>query len=212
MTIDWNQAVNNYIIAKSKERQPDILGPNVFRCSSLSGCVRSCVKSRTGKQEFGIDTLKHFELGTLLHRFLQRDVALGFVTTPTTLERNFEFEKDGIILLGHADAVDDDTVYDFKTTSSLTTTLNYPTSTGYVYQLSAYCHGLSKQHGIVVYIDKRTLTIAQREIEILPISQIISFCKQVMEAEKHYKETGELPPPCEKGKDCFNCKREREGR
>jgi hypothetical protein len=202
--IDWNQAVNNYIL--SKERQSEPVEPNVFRCSSLSGCVRSCVKTRTNQQKFGIETLKHFEIGTILHKFLQQDVALGHVGVPIELEKQFEFESNGIKFIGHADCVTAEAVYDFKSTSNLQTTLTYPVSLGYIYQLSAYCYGLHKQQAILVYIDKRNLAIGQKEVAIIPLETITSFCRQVMLAEKHYKETGELPPPCS---ECFNCKREK---
>ena len=204
MTIDWNEAVNKYI--ESKVRQSEPVEPNTFRCSSLSGCLRSCVKTRANQQKFGLETLKHFEIGTILHKFLQQDVALGHVGVPVEMEKSFEFESNGIKFIGHADCVTDEAVYDFKSTSNLQVTLTYPISTGYIYQLSAYCHGLHKHQAILVYIDKRNLTIGQKEISIIPLETIIDFCRRVMLAEKHFKETGELPPLC---KECFNCKREK---
>jgi hypothetical protein len=201
--IDWNQAINDYI--KSKERQTEPSEPNTFRCSSLSGCIRSCVKTRTNQNAYGIETLKHFELGTILHRFLQHEVSVGFVNEPIQLEKRLELEADGIKLIGHADCVTEDVVFDFKSTANLQTTLSYPVSTGYIYQLSAYCHALHKEKAVVVYIDKRNLVCGQKEIAVIPLTQIISFCKEVILAEAHFKKTGELPKPCQ---ECFSCRKE----
>ena len=204
--IDWNQAIEDCI--KSKQRQSDSFpdDPTVFRASSLSGCVRHCLKQRLNIEKLSIDTLKHFHIGTTIHRFLQTDVALGFIHEPVEFEKQIGFEMDGIKIRGHVDCVTETEIVDFKTTSNLKITLDYPIPTAYLYQLAAYKQGLldKPRTTAILYVDKRNLQVYKKKVDTPPISKVIGFCKEVLIAEKKFQETGIL----EERDNCFNCIRE----
>jgi len=207
--IDWNQAVDSYL--KSKERRKDQYEPDLFSASSVSGCIRQCVRTRLGLGSLSLQTLRHFHLGTMLHHMFQTDLVLGHIGQPVEFEKQIAFTMDGIRFKGHIDCVSSSEIIDFKSTSSIPTTISFPASKAYLYQLAIYKQGLHidgtpDRETVIVYIDKRNLNIHRQSIAAPPMSEVIFFCKQVMVAEAIYSKTRILPPKC--ADSCFQCKNE----
>jgi len=200
MTINWQEAIDSHLKSEQHSRVHEL---NVFRASSLSGCLRQCVLIRQGLKEPDIFSLRHFMIGTLLHRYLQQEVSLGHINSLIEFEKHISFELDDIKFTGHIDAWDGETVYDFKSTANANLSAA-DISLSYIQQISIYSYALKAKKAVIVYIDKRNLNIIQKEVELIPIEEIIDFCKQVMKAEDNYKATGVLPEHC----TCFGCKQE----
>lgn len=203
--VNWEKIIDNYVEAQREESSPP--SPNVFRASSLSGCVRQCVRNRLGLTKLTAEDLRTFQIGTNLHRFIQTEVALGFLPHPMQFEKSVEFEISGIKITGHVDCYDGEIIYDFKTTKNTDWSLKYPTSKGYIMQLSAYLFALKAKKAILVYVDKNTYSVKQKEIKPILIEEIVEFCHTVMASETIYKTSGILPKHCA---DCYGCKKERE--
>ena len=196
--IDWQKAIDDHI---QEHLQLKKFEPNVFRASSLSGCVRECVRSRNGLITLNKEHLRYMHMGTIIHRFMQQDVALGSIGRPCEFEKAVSMKKDGITITGHIDAWDGSVIFDFKSTGSMERTLSYPTKKGYIYQVSFYAHAMNAKRAVLVYIDKSTLEVVQKEIEIMPLDEIFEFCRKVSIAEEIYQKTGELFSK----DDCYPC-------
>lgn len=203
----WQNILDSYIESQREEFSPP--SSNVFRASSLSGCVRQCVRNRLGLNKLTTEDLRTFQIGTNLHRFIQTEVALGHLPRPMQFERPIEFELEGIKITGHIDCYDGETIYDFKTTKNIDWLDRYPTAKGYIMQLSVYLFALKAKKAILVYVDKNNYGIVQKEIKPMPIEEILEFCNEVMAAEKTYLISSELPDFC---KDCYGCKKEKENK
>ena len=210
--IDWNNAIDSYL--KSKERRKDTYEPDLFSASSVSGCIRQCVRTRLGLGTLSPQTLRHFHIGHEIHRLIQTEVALGHIGEPVEFEKQISFTMDGIRFKGHIDCVSASEVIDFKSTSSIPVTTSYPTSKAYLYQLAIYKEGLERltpgthpiRETVIVYIDKRNLNTHRKIVTTPPMSEILFFCRQVIEAEKIYAKSRILPPKCAEA--CFSCKNE----
>jgi len=207
--INWEQAIDSYL--KSKDHRKDPYEPDLFSASSVSGCIRQCVRTRLGLGSLGPQTLRHFYLGSALHKFLQTEVALGFINQPVEFEKRIAFEMEGIRFKGHIDCVTETEILDFKSTANIPTTTSFPTSQSYLYQLAIYKQGLH-QEGVpdretaIIYIDKRNLDTVRVPVQTPPMSEIIFFCKSVIQAEAIYAKQRILHP-----KDgCYSCSNERD--
>jgi len=211
--IDWNKSITDCL--RSKDRRHDAYQPDVFTASSVSGCVRQCVRNRLGLGTINDTTLRHFYLGTMLHRFMQTEVALGHLGQSAEFEKQIAFEVDGIKFKGHIDCVTDSEIIDFKSTANIKSTMSFPVQKSYLYQLAIYKEGLlilefakhPYRETSILYIDKRNLDVARVPVLTPDFTEVVSFCKQVMQAEKVYAQTRTLPPKCN---ECFSCTNERD--
>jgi len=206
-TIDWEKSIDDYL--KSKERRKDTYEPDLFSASSVSGCVRQCVRTRLGLGSLSPQTLRHFHIGSYFHKFMQTEVALGFIGQPVEFEKQIAFEMEGIRFKGHIDCVTESEILDFKSSANVTTSLAFPTQKGYLYQLAIYKQGLHingvpDRETAIIYIDKRNLTTVRQPIITPQMAEIVFFCKQVVEAEKIYSKSRILPTKDE----CYSCKNE----
>jgi hypothetical protein len=210
--IDFQRAIDSYIVATCERR---VVQKNTFRASELSGCVRQCVRNRLGLNEISKESYRRMEVGTQIHRFLQRKVGIGHIGRPVEFEKYVQMPFDYCdgIITGHVDCWDGKTVYDFKTTSNVEQTMKYPTNVSYMYQLSFYYHALGANGAVIVYVDKRNLEIRQLRIVPLNLQQIINFCMLVSSTEAYVKPDFQ-PADLEKlpnKDDCMACRFE-EGR
>jgi len=209
--IQWGNVIDEHILStrREKKEKPD----NVFSPSMVDGCVRQSTMLKLGLKEFDIDVLRKFMVGTILHKYLQSEASIGHLPKPVEFEKRIEFEiipKDDVKLPteeqtirfeGYLDAWDGETVYDFKSHSYIEYAKTKPVDIGYRYQLSIYAHAIGATQAQIVFIDKRTLEVHQKEIELIPIADITRFCEAVLEAEVEYKKSGKLPEPC----GCWKC-------
>jgi hypothetical protein len=228
-SIDWQAAIDNYIQAQDN-RHPELMPPDVFRASGVNGCLRQTVRNHLGKSSFNQGTLRHFQVGTVAHRFLQEKVGVGFVDRPVQFEVPCKlqfacdkFYEDGlppaapraITITGHIDCWDGETVYDFKTTSNVKLSSSNVMK-GYLWQASIYALAKGAERAEVVYIDKRSYEVVQVDItdKLIPVDEIQSFMEKVINAEDEYKhgrvnpdgtQTINILPEFD---DCFNCKQE----
>lgn len=209
--ISWQSVVDNHIFSTRREKKdkPD----NVFSPSMVDGCLRQSTRLKLGLKEFEIDVLRKFMVGTMIHKYIQSEASIGHLPRPVEFEKRIEFEiipEDKVTLPteeqtirfeGYADAWDGETVYDFKSHSYIEYAKKKPVDLGYRYQLSIYAHALGAANTEIVFIDKRTLEVCQKEVELISIEDISLFCQQVLIAEAKYKESEELPDYC----DCWKC-------
>ena len=199
-TIDFQQAIDDYIALRPPAEK---YSQFTFRASGLKGCVRQCVRQRLGISVSTKESLRQMEIGTQLHRFMQRKVGIGHIGRPVEFEKAVLLDLgNNLSICGHIDCWDGETVYDFKTTADLDKTLDYPITKSYVYQVSAYALSVKASRAQIVYIDKRNLKVAARDIDILPLQTLADFCREVFKAENVHEQTQALPP-----KDgCYTCK------
>lgn len=198
--VDWQAIFDSYV--KDQQKINEIPEENEFRASSL-GCIRQCTKSRLGLSKFDDEGLRTLQIGTNLHRFIQQELAVGYLPHPMQFERKVAFEFGGIKFTGHVDCWDGETIYDFKTTSNVDWSMKYPTSRAYLMQLSVYAYALKAKRAVLVYVDKRNYKVETKEIELMDIGEIIKFCYQVIEACRAYKLNQTLPEKCT---ECYVCK------
>jgi len=211
--IDWQTVVDNHILAsrRDKKEKPD----NVFSPSMVDGCLRQSTMLKLGLKEFDVEVLRNFMVGTILHKYVQTEAAICHVPRPVQFEKRIEFEIDPqeelpiqektIAFHGYIDAWDGETVYDFKSHGYIKYAKENPIDMAYRYQLSIYAAALGAKHAEIVFIDKKTLEVYQKEIELVPIGRISKFCTDVLKAEVEYKKSGKLPEPC----GCWKCNLEK---
>lgn len=196
--IDFQKCVDDYIFANKHKRIP---GENEFFPSQVSGCVRQSVINRLGLNNFEIETLRLFQAGDNIHRFIQQEVSLGYIKQPVEFEKQISFRYDKYLFTGHIDCYDGETIYDFKTTSNLEASMKASMPLNYQYQTSLYAHSVNAKHARIVYIDKRNLKIDSKHVDLISMDTIIKFCDSVIIAEQTFKATTKLPPLCK----CFPC-------
>ena len=209
MDIDWEKALDRYL--EASRDYPRAVEKDVYRASGLNGCVRQTVRDRLGLTPSDPTRLRNFQIGTIWHRFMQQEIGLGFVGRAVEFEKEVKLELEEILVTGHIDCWDGETVYDFKTTSCIEKTLSYPTRLAYIYQLSAYYHSVGAKRATLVYIDKRDLKIAQKDVQVFSEEKILEFCRLVSKAESLYKKGVELPRASECLVDCYGCRLENHG-
>ncbi len=198
--VDWQAIFDSYV--KDQQKINEIPAENEFRASSL-GCLRQCTKSRLGLSKFDDEGLRTLQIGTNLHRFIQQELAVGYLPKPMQFEKKVSFEFAGIKFTGHIDCWDGEIIYDFKSTSNVEWSIKYPTLKAYIMQLSLYAYALKAKKAVLVYVDKRNYKIEMKEIELMDIGEIVKFCYDVMAACRQYHMDGSLPGKCS---ECYVCK------
>lgn len=199
--INFQEALDKYILS---ERKTEIIKKNIYRASSLSGCVRQTARHRLGLRTQSLSSLRSMRVGTMVHRLMQTEVGLGHIGRPVEFERAVTLQLGDYLVTGHVDCWDGETVYDFKTISAVENAANYPMSRAYEYQVSSYIHALRARRGVIAYIDKKDLRILQKEVRTVPALEIAEFCRKVANAEEEYRRSGTLP----ERDDCHGCREE----
>lgn len=215
--INWQSVIDSHILAsrKDKKEKPS----NIFSPSMVDGCLRQSTMLKLGLKEFDIDVLRNFMVGTILHKYVQTEAAICHVTRPVQFEKRIEYditedvklaeklptEEQTIIFQGYVDAWDGETVYDFKSHGYIKYAKENTVDIAYRFQLSIYAYALDATKAEIVFIDKKTLEVYQKEIELVSRAEIAEFCLNVLKAEAEYRKSGKLPEPC----GCWKCKIEK---
>lgn len=208
--INFQECVDRYITSskwnrKAKDRE--------FFPSEITGCLRQAVRHRLGLVTFDIEANRNMAVGTMFHKFLQTQVALGYIDRPIQFEKQISYKYKDITFNGHVDAFDGENIYDFKTSKNIEWSLKYNMQTSYRYQTSVYLHALEElgaKRAYIIYIDKRTFEIKPKEVDIIDMENIYDFCNSVLTYCNEYNDNTNdetykiLPPRCW----CFGCKME----
>lgn len=153
--IDWSKK-----ITKLFSDDFDVYeSPGKMRASSVGYCPRQMYLGKIGVKDFNDYVKGAMQVGTLIHEAIEEEFDEEF-----RFEERIEFEENGIRFTGHFDCFDGETVYDFKTTSSLKYVRSEPKST-HVQQLHVYMRGLGVEKGCIVYIGKKGMQVVQHEVE-----------------------------------------------
>jgi len=155
--------INNHILELNEKRRSEHKLPadNYFYASAALGCMRAEYFKRKFPKEFGIETLKIFFLGDLLHELFQKCI-------PGEDEVEAMINDDGIIVSGRVDKIDSfGDILEFKTTSNVKYNEEKP-SEHHIAQLNLYLHEKKKSEGYIIYIDKRNLKTKKHTIQYSP--------------------------------------------
>lgn len=176
--IDWQNWLDEKLEEQNERLSHFESDAYTFHPSQLSKCKRQCYISKLGLVEHEPETLRIFEMGNIIHEYLQ-----DLIRESESFER-FEIEKDlqveipstrDITLTGHCDLFDNELniVYDFKTRGSW---YNFePPVKRHMIQISLYQYMLWRQmiqnndsfdekdsiYGQIVYINKKNMEIKQ---------------------------------------------------
>jgi CRISPR/Cas system-associated exonuclease Cas4 (RecB family) len=183
---------------EAEERKP--LGENEFYASSTGACSRCLYYEKTlGYREPGPSTQKVFVLGQVVHEFVQKNLL-----TEGESESRVFIEIDGIVIRGRLDHIDDDHIWELKSTSSL----RYITEPyeSHLMQLMIYLKGRNRNKGKIAYIEKNTFDIKEFDVEYDEeiYNKAVSKFKEVINAVK-------MKRPCKRlrdfpnGKFCLGC-------
>lgn len=169
--------------------------------TELSGCIRNSYYSRLFPEEYDASSYRHFLLGNILHELFQknlekniRETLLKHVLNDNIVyienEKAFQYlipiEKTNnrrVIISGRLDTIiylkDRETpiIVDYKSTQNAYYNMKAPKD-AHIDQINFYLGPSLSDFGIIVYIDKRNLSIVQHTI---PYSQerfdkTIKFC------------------------------------
>ena len=201
-TIDWQKQIDDYLETNREEREEEPL--NVFHPSSLSGgCLRQATLSKLGLKKYSVDVLAHFELGKMIHSWIEDKVADGL---GLDIEREIFFGDGQVIFKGRADAFDNENkvLYDFKTSANAELSASKGAN-GYEFQLHPYMKALGAKKAVLVWIDKRSLKVSHTALDYSEktYGEVLDLCEEIMKACVQYRATGELP----KKDSCFQCNR-----
>jgi len=145
-----------------------------YRISLVPYCLRKqWYVYNNVKMPVNEELLRIFGIGELFHEFVEKIAKERYGSSVRT-EVDVKIDLNGFSLVGRADLIIGDVVYELKTVKSLW----YRTREGnfremdlkkeHVEQLNCYLKGLGLKKGIVVYIDKRDLKMKQHEVRFSP--------------------------------------------
>lgn len=146
----------------NRERRPREVGK--YYPSELFHCIRKNYYAYTKPKKFGLDTLKRFEGGILIHNWFRNVLFKGYssdLITEFDYEESLVHKEDGIEVRGRYDdlvAVDwekQPILLEVKTTSSLKW-VKKP-SRHHIGQMNFYLSKLKLKEGHIIYLDKRNL-------------------------------------------------------
>ena len=151
-----NWLKNKQIKEALKHTQPE---DNTYYASSAGSCPRKMYYSRRYPQENDLELLKVFEMGNIVHEFIQ-DVIMkgGQHEVPIKLEDN------GIIVRGRLDCLYENELYELKSTKSIHFVKDKPNN-HHVMQLMLYMKQLGYKSGNLLYIEKNTLQMVEHTVE-----------------------------------------------
>ena len=204
MVVDWKNAIDSYLNASRKPGK--ILEDCVFSPSMIGTCLRQATVHKLGLKTFDVDSLANFEAGTMLHEWISNVGAHS--------ENKLEFEKEitlntsELTFHGFVDCFDGEVVYEFKTTGDVEKAIAWWPNETYIRQVTVYLKALNVHKAKVVFISKTRINDV-REVDVFfnedKFSEVVTFCKQVVNAVNNYRESKVLPALCGK---CFDCRKE----
>lgn len=163
--IDWGAQIARTLHVNNNGDSHTERGDAVtFHPSQLSRCKRQATISKYGLEEHDTKTLGAFHVGTLLHEWLEGELAgrLPGVEHEIPVTNSYADPDGGggiIEITGHADVYDEHAgvVYDFKTRGGW-----YkfdPPSERHINQLTLYMDALGADAGQIVYINKKDMGV-----------------------------------------------------
>lgn len=214
--IDFNTLISNYVKREIKEKTIGRYYP-----SEAGNCLRKVYYSYKNPKEVGLELLKIFEAGNILHEFIV-DVLESEKNPHIELlekESPFTLEIDDIVISGRVDDIVvvkiDNKVYllEVKSTSSLKYT-NAPHD-AHIIQLQLYMHAKNIHNGIIIYLEKNTLQSKSFHVAY-DAKKAEKSIQRLKELHQHIKES-KLPIPesriistktwmcknCQYREDCF---------
>ncbi|MBL7100550.1 MAG: Dna2/Cas4 domain-containing protein [Nanoarchaeota archaeon] len=192
--IDFNALISNYVRREIKEKTPGRYYP-----SEAGNCMRKVFYSYKDPKEVGLELLKIFEAGNILHEFIV-DVLESEKNPHIELlekESPFTLEIEDIVISGRVDDIVvlkiDNKVYlvEVKSTSSLKYT-NEPHE-AHIMQLQLYMHAKNIHNGLVIYLEKNTLQSKSFHV-VYDEKKAEKTIQRLKELHQHIKED-KLPVP-----------------
>lgn len=176
--INFDEVVDRFLLRKREDsrRERDI---NVFFPSELTfPCLRAqYFKYVYPSTEYGADTLRIFEIGSMIHNFIQKIIcaeteAFTVLDTEASIKRYYKVNGDTIQIRGRADALiqrgNQEAIieiksmkpqyfYDYKQRKTIRDDpfhfLTEP-KPEHVQQIEWYMHNLHCTHGYILYVEK----------------------------------------------------------
>jgi len=150
--INWTEKVKE----KLHDREDrDVRDPEVFSSYYAGYCPRQIYIRKMRLSDMDLSGLGAVKMGSLIHEWLEDSIE------DVEFEKQFTLVEDGLRIEGRADAVDDNAVYDFKSTASL----NYTDKPEHRRQLMVYMKAFNKDRGKLVYLSKKNLEVEEVEVE-----------------------------------------------
>lgn len=156
--LDFNGLISNYVRREIRKKTPGRYYP-----SEAGNCMRKVFYSYKNPKAIGLELLKIFEAGNILHEFIV-DVLESEKNPHIELlekESPFKLEVEDIIISGRVDDIVvvkiDNQVYliEVKSTGGLKYT-NDPHE-AHIMQLQIYMHAKKIHKGLIIYLEKNTL-------------------------------------------------------
>jgi len=155
--IDFGELIDDRLLDEREPGSHTELDPEVFHPSSVGYSKWKLLVSKLGLDDIGAPLLRTFELGNILHEFVQ-DTCDEYGPA-VKIEEPIKYEEDGLTWVGHADLYDAEAgvVYDIKTRSGWH---NFdPPNDRHVDQLYCYMQALGADRGQVVYLSKKDMEL-----------------------------------------------------
>jgi len=161
--IDWEaQLARTLAVANDDDShtEPDSF---TFHPSQLARGKRQAAISKLGLESHDTETLGVFQIGTLVHEWLEENFSGRFPGVSHEVPIEAEYDRPGyrglVRVTGHADVYDahDNVVYDWKTRGGW-----YkfdPPSERHLDQLTLYMDALDAEAGQIVYLNKKNLEV-----------------------------------------------------
>ena len=154
--IDWENVITETLNQDREEKEPSL--DNTFGVYYAGYCPRQIYLSKTRLKDFPRAALGSMKVGTLFHNYIEEnaDVDVDF-------EKEFEFEEDGLVIRGRADAVGEDAIYDFKSINGM----QYVDDAAHRNraQLNVYMKAFGVDKGKLVFIDKGKMYVKEKSYE-----------------------------------------------
>ncbi len=192
--IDFNSLIDNYVKREIKEK---IVGR--YYPSEAGNCIRKVFYSYKNPKEVGLELLKVFEAGNILHEFIVNVLDSEKNPHIELLEKEspFTLEVDDIVISGRVDDIVvvkvDNKVYlvEVKSTSGLKYT--HEPHEAHIMQLQLYMHAKDIHNGLIIYLEKNTLQSKSFDVAY-DAKYADKTIKRLKELHQHIKED-KLPIP-----------------
>ncbi|MBU4502816.1 MAG: Dna2/Cas4 domain-containing protein [Nanoarchaeota archaeon] len=215
--IDFNELITNYVKREIKEKTPGRYYP-----SEAGNCIRKVYYSYKQPKEVGMELLKIFEAGNILHEFIVNVLESEKNPDIELIEKEspFQLKVDDMIISGRVDDIVilkiNNKIYlvEVKSTKSLQYTRE--PSEMHLTQLQIYMHAKEIHRGIIIYLEKNTLQSKTFEVKY-DEEHYNKIVLRLKDLDKHIKEN-KLPIPearikskmtwmcrnCQYREECFN--------
>lgn len=159
--IDWADRLEQTLRRNNDPDSHVEQDTTTFHPSQISKCERQCVISKFGLEEFGVNTLWNFQLGNMVHEFMQQQVGgdvphLDYEYPVRSTHQTGSFSDiDEVTFTGHCDVYDrkENVIYDFKSTADLRWQYDLYDEM-HRNQITVYMDALDAQYGQIVYLLK----------------------------------------------------------